>query len=176
VSTCISITSLEPKLAHVLEPRASSPAQRLDAIRQLSAAGVPVSVNVAPMIPALNDHEIPAILEAAYAAGASSAAYTVVRLPFSVKEVFADWLEQYFPDRKEKVLGRIREAQGRTLSNPEFGKRISGVGVWAEHIEQVFRVSMIRTGMAERKNQKFDVTTDAFRRPAAGGQLELGLF
>jgi DNA repair photolyase len=174
VSTCISVTSLDPKLAHVLEPRASSPAQRLEAIRQLSAAGVPVSVNVAPMIPALNDHEIPAILDAAYAAGACSAGYTVVRLPFSVKEVFADWLEQYFPDRKDKVLGRIRESQGRTLSNPEFGKRISGVGVWAEHIEQVFRVSMIRSGMAERRNP--EVTTEAFRCPAAGGQLELRLF
>jgi DNA repair photolyase len=175
VSTCISVTSLDPKLAHVLEPRASAPAQRLEAIRQLSAAGVPVSVNVAPMIPALNDHEMPAILEAAYAAGACSAGYTVVRLPFSVKEVFADWLEQYFPDRKEKVLGRIRESQGRTLSNPEFGKRITGVGVWAEHIEQVFRVSMIRCGMAERQRNKPELTTDAFRRPAVGGQLELDL-
>jgi DNA repair photolyase len=174
VSTCLSVTSLDPKLAHVLEPRASSPKQRLEAIRQLSEAGVPVSVNVAPMIPGLNDHEIPAILEAAYEAGASSAAYTVVRLPFSVKDVFADWLQEYFPDRKEKILGRIRESQGRTLSNPEFGKRITGQGVWAEHIEQVFRVSLVRSGIAAREKPK--MTTEAFRRPAAGGQLELGLF
>jgi DNA repair photolyase len=170
----LSVTSLDPKLAHVLEPRASSPKQRLEAIRQLSEAGVPVSVNVAPMIPGLNDHEIPAILEAAYEAGACSAAYTVVRLPFSVKDVFADWLQQYFPDRKEKILGRIRESQGRTLSNREFGKRITGEGVWAEHIEQVFRVSLVRSGIAAREKPK--MTTEAFRRPAAGGQLELGLF
>jgi DNA repair photolyase len=130
-------------------------------------------VNVAPLIPALTDHEIPAILEAAYAAGACSAGYTVVRLPFSVKEVFSKWLEQYFPERKEKVLGRIRESQGRTLSHPEFGSRIRGVGVWAEHIAQVFRVSMIHSGMAQRRRP--ELSTAAFRRPAAGGQMELAL-
>jgi len=173
VSVCLSITSLDPKLAHVLEPRASSPAQRLDAVRMLHQAGVPVSVNVAPMIPALNDHEIPAILDAACAAGACAAGYTVVRLPFSVKEVFAAWLEQYFPERKEKVLGRIRESQGRTLSHPEFGSRIHGVGVWAEHIAQVFRVSLIHSGMASRK--KPQISAAAFRRPAEKDQLEFDL-
>jgi DNA repair photolyase len=173
VSVCLSVTSLDAKLAHVLEPRASAPQQRLAAVRQLHEAGIPVSVNVAPLIPALNDHEIPAIIDAAYAAGACSAGYTVVRLPFSVKEVFAQWLEQYFPERKEKVLGRIRESQGRTLSHPEFGSRIHGVGVWAEHIAQVFRVSIIHSGMAERRRP--ELTTAAFRRPPRGGQMELAL-
>jgi DNA repair photolyase len=171
VSACLSITSLDPKLAHVLEPRASSPAQRLEAVRLVHDAGVPVSVNVAPLIPALTDHEIPAILDAAAAAGACSAGYTVVRLPFSVKEVFAQWLEQHFPEKKEKVLGRIRESQGRTLSHPQFGKRMHGVGVWAEHIEQIFRVSLVRSGIAARP--KPEVGAAAFRRPAANGQLEL---
>jgi DNA repair photolyase len=173
VSVCLSITSLDPKLAHVLEPRASSPQQRLEAVRRLHEAGVPVSVNVAPMIPALNDHEIPAILDAVYAAGACSAGYTVVRLPFSVKEVFADWLEQHFPERKEKVLGRIRESQGRTLSHPEFGSRMHGVGVWADQIAQVFRVSLMHSGMSARKRP--ELRLDAFKRPAPGGQMELSL-
>ena len=88
-----------------------------------------------------------------------------------MKDVFADWLERYFPERKEKVLGRIRESQGRTLSHPEFGKRIKGEGVWAEQIAQVFRVSMIHSGMAARSRPQ--VSTAAFRRPAAGGQMEL---
>jgi DNA repair photolyase len=171
VSVCLSVTSLDPKLSHVLEPRASSPQQRLEAVRQLHEAGVPVGVNVAPLIPALNDHEIPAILDAAHAAGACSAGYTVVRLPFSVKDVFADWLERHYPERKEKVLGRIRESQGQTLSHPEFGSRMRGVGVWAEHIAQVFRVSMIHSGMAERSAPA--LSTAAFRRPTAGGQMEL---
>ena len=168
----ISITSLDPKLAHVLEPRASSPKQRLDAMSALHAAGVPVGVSLAPVIPALNDHEIPAILDAANAAGASFASYTVVRLPFAVKNVFADWLEAHFPERKEKVLGRIRESQGETLSHGEFGKRLKGVGVWADQIAQVFQVSLIRSGLAGKR--KPTLSTAAFRRPLpTTGQLEL---
>ena len=140
-------------------------------MRTLHAAGVPVGVSLAPVIPALYDHEIPAILDAACAAGASFASYTVVRLPLSVKEVFSDWLEHHFPERKEKVLGRIRESQGETMSHGEFGKRLTGVGVWAEQIEQVFRVSLLRSGLAGRR--KPEVSTAAFRRPPVGGQMEL---
>ena len=172
VAVYISVTSLDPKLAHVLEPRASSPNQRLDAIRTLHAAGVPVGVSVAPVIPALNDHEIPSILNAASSAGASFAAYTVVRLPFAVKDVFAGWLQEHFPDRKEKVLGRIRESQGETMSHGEFGKRLKGVGVWAEQIEQIFKVSMIRSGLADKR--KPQLSTSAFQIPKpTTGQLEL---
>ena len=170
----ISITSLDPKLAHILEPRASSPQQRLQAVRTLTDAGVPVGVSLAPMIPGLNDHELPALMQAAADAGAVSASYTVVRLPFAVKQVFADWLEEHFPDRKEKVLGRIEECQGRTLSHPEFGKRLKGVGVWADQIAQVFRVSRERSGIARREHPKLSVA--AFRRPRAEGpQMELAL-
>ncbi len=158
----LSLTSLDATLAHALEPRASSPQQRLEAIRMLHKAGIPVGVSVAPMIPGLNDHEIPAILEAAAEAGASFASYTVVRLPFAVKDVFASWLDRNAPGSKDKILERIRESQGQTLSHPEFGKRLSGVGVWAEQIAQVFRVSKARSGIADRPRAV--VTTQHFRR------------
>ena len=167
----ISITTLDADLARKLEPRASSPKMRLEAIRALAGQGIPVGVSVAPMIPGLNDSEIPAILEAAREAGAQFAGYTVVRLPFSVKEVFAAWLEVYFPGMKDKVLGRIEETQGRTLSHPEFGKRLKGVGVWSEQIAQIFKVSLKRAGMLHRRPE---VNAAAFRRPRErGGQMEL---
>jgi len=163
VCVYLSVTSLNPKLAHVLEPRASSPQQRLEAVRKLSAAGVPVGVSTAPIIPGLNDEEIPALLQAAADAGAFGAFYTVVRLPFSVKDVFAQWLEDHFPDRKEKILGRIRESQGPTLSNGEFGKRMTGEGIWAEQISQLFRVGLIRSGLDQRPKPR--LSTTAFRVP-----------
>lgn len=167
----ISITTLNAELARKLEPRASTPRMRLEAISTLAAAGVPVGVSVAPLIPGLNDSEVPAIMQAAREAGAGFAGYTVVRLPFGVKDVFAAWLEQHFPGMKEKVLGRIAETQGRTLSHGEFGKRLKGVGVWAEQISQLFQVSRQRAGMAHRRPE---VSAAAFRRPAdPGGQLEL---
>ncbi|MFZ4767481.1 MAG: PA0069 family radical SAM protein [Roseimicrobium sp.] len=174
VGVYLSVTSLDPKLGHVLEPRASSPQQRLEAIRKLHEAGVPVGVSAAPVIPALNDHEIPAILDAACQAGASFASYTMVRLPFSVKDVFATWLAEHFPERKEKILGRIRESQGETLSHGDFGKRLRGVGVWSAQIEQIFRISLLRSGIAGQR--KPEVTAQAFRRPVVpSAQLELGL-
>ncbi len=168
----ISITSLDTDLARRLEPRASSPTMRLAAIRALSEAGVPVGVSIAPIIPGLNDSEIPAIFEAARAAGAQFAGYTVVRLPFGVKEVFGLWLEEHFPGMKDKVLSRIAETQGPTLSHAEFGKRLKGQGVWAQQIEQLFKISLRRTGMLHRRPT---VSTASFRRPQLGGQLELGL-
>jgi DNA repair photolyase len=174
VCVYLSVTSLNPKLAHILEPRASSPQQRLAAVKALSAAGIPVGVSTAPMIPGLNDEEIPALLQAAADAGAFGAFYTVVRLPFSVKEIFSQWLEDHFPDRKEKILGRIRESQGPTFSNGEFGKRMTGEGVWAEQISQLFRVSLARSGLASRAKPR--LSTAAFRVPqAVRPQLELPL-
>lgn len=166
----ISITSLDPDLARKLEPRAASPRQRLEAIRILAAAGVPVGVNIAPIIPGLNDSEVPAIMQAARDAGAQHAGYTVVRLPFAVKEVFALWLEEHFSLMKGKVLGRIRETQGKTLSHSEFGKRLHGVGVWADQIAQIFEISKKRTGIADHR---IALNTTHFRRPTTGGQLEL---
>lgn len=167
----ISITSLDPKLAHKLEPRASSPAQRLEAIRKLRAAGIQVGVSLAPVIPALNEEEIPAILNAAAEAGAQFSGSTVVRLPFAVKDIFAAWLDEHFPDRKEKVLSRIREMQGPTLSHKEFGKRLMGEGIWAQQIHAMVKACLKRAGIAGGRP---DVTTAAFRRPReVGGQMEL---
>ena len=166
----ISITSLDPQLAHQLEPRASSPAQRLHAIRELSQAGIPVGVSLAPVIPAINEDEIPAILNAAAEAGAQFAGSTIVRLPFSVKDIFAAWLERHFPERKVKVLGRIRDMQGDTLSHGEFGKRLKGEGIFAEQIQALVKISMRRAGLTGKP----EVSTAAFRRPRdIGGQMEL---
>lgn len=168
----ISITTLDADLARKMEPRASSPKMRLEAIRALAEAGIPVGVSVAPMIPGLNDSEIPAIIQAARDAGAQFAGYTVVRLPFSVKEVFSLWLEEHFPGMKDKVLSRIEETQGRTLSHGDFGKRLKGVGVWSDQVAQLFKVSLKRVGMLHRRPE---VSSAHFRRPQLGGQMELGL-
>jgi len=167
----ISLTSLDSDLAHKLEPRASSPAQRLQAVRMLSEAGVPVGVSLAPMIPGLNDHEMPSLLEAAAEAGAMAAFYSIVRLPFGVKEVFSNWLEAHFPDARDKILSRIEDAQGKTMSHPEFGKRLTGQGFWAEHLAQLFRVSMARFGFDEKTRPSLSAAS--FRRPVE--QMEFAL-
>jgi DNA repair photolyase len=167
----ISITTLDPELASKLEPRASSPKMRLEAIRILNEAGVPVGVSTAPIIPGLNDSEIPALIDAARAAGAQFAGYTVVRLPFAVKDVFRTWLDLHFPGMRDKILSRIEETQGKTLSHGEFGKRLKGVGVWSDQIAALFRVSIQRADMLHRRPQ---VSADAFRRPRdPSGQMEL---
>lgn len=171
VAAYISVTSLDPKLAHKLEPRASSPAQRLEAIRQLHEAGIPVGVSVAPVIPAINEEEIPAILKAAAEAGAQFVGSTVVRLPYSVKDIFSTWLDEHFPARKDKVLGRIRAMQGGTLSHKDFGTRLKGEGIWAEQIHAMLRVSMKQSGISPGRPE---VSAAAFRRPREmGGQMEL---
>jgi len=158
----ISITSLEPKLQRILEPRTSAPRARLEAIRQLRAAGVPVGVMTAPVIPGLTDHEVPGILAAAAEAGAQFAGYTVVRLPFAVAPLFERWLEEHFPDRKEKVLGRIRHLRGgEKLNDPRFKWRIKGEGIFAEQIRDLFTAGCKRAGIGERP----ELSTAAFRRP-----------
>jgi DNA repair photolyase len=167
----ISITTLKADLAHKLEPRASAPRQRLEAIRALREAGIPAGVVTAPIIPGLNETEIPAILKAAAGAGAQFAGYTVVRLPFSVKEVFAAWLDEHFPGSREKILGRIQECQGATLSHHDFGKRLKGEGVWSEQIANLHRVSVKRAGIPQKRAE---LSTAGFRRPRdEQGQLEL---
>ncbi len=167
----VSVTTLDSHLARRLEPRASSPSHRLEAIAKLSAAGIPVGVLIAPVIPGLTEHEIPAILAAARRAGASGAGYTMLRLPYGVKDIFSVWLETHFPEAKEKVLGRIRDVRGGTLNRSEFGSRMRGEGVLAGHIGQLFQVAAAREGM-HRKTAELSVT--AFRNPA-GSQLEMPL-
>jgi len=158
----ISITSLEPKLQRVLEPRTSSPEARLDAVKQLRAAGIPVGVMVAPIIPGLTDHEAPKILEACAQAGAQFAGYTIVRLPWAVAPLFERWLEEHFPDRKEKVLGRIRDLRGNgRLNNSNWHTRMTGEGIFAAQIASLFEVGRRRAGIGARPQ----LSTAAFRRP-----------
>jgi DNA repair photolyase len=148
----ISVTSLDSNLQRVLEPRTSSPQARLDAIRQLRSAGIPTGVMVAPIIPGLTDHEVPKILNACAKAGAQFAAYTIIRLPWAVAPLFEHWLEEYFPDRKEKVLGRIRDLRGNRLNNSRWHARMTGEGIFAEQIASIFAVSCRRNRMCARPN------------------------
>jgi DNA repair photolyase len=166
----VSVTTLDNALARAMEPRASAPEARLAAIEALSAAGVPTGVMVAPVIPGLTDHEIPAILAAAGRAGAQFAGYTTVRLPLGVGPLFEAWLERHFPDRRAKVLHRIREIRGGRLNDSTFGARMHGRGPFADLIEQLFATGMKRAGIAPRR---LSLSTAAFRRP---GQSQLRLF
>src|SRR5439155_19867521 len=136
----VSVTTLDADLARRMEPRAATPAARLRAVEQLRTAGVPVGVLVAPVIPGLTDHEAPAILRAAHDAGARMAGYVTLRLPFEVKGLFADWLERHFPERKARVLGRVRDARGGKLNDSTFGRRMRGEGAWADVFSHLFKL------------------------------------
>ena len=160
VAVNISVTSLDANLQRVLEPRTSSPQARLDAIRQLRSAGIPTGVMVAPIIPGLTDHEVPKILDACAKAGAQFAGYTIIRLPWAVAPLFEHWLEEHFPDRKEKVLGRIRDMRGSRLNNSQWHTRMTGEGIFAEQIASLFRVSCRHAGIGERPT----LSTAAFQR------------
>ncbi len=161
----LSITSLDDDLIGKLEPRTSRPLGRLAAVRALAGAGVPVGVMVAPVIPGLNDTEIPAILNAAAEAGARYAGYTFVRLPLGVAELFTEWLETHYPGRKTKVVDRIRAARGGRLNDSRFGSRMRGEGVAAEVIARLFRSAARRAGLNQ---QPWPVSPAAFRRPDPG--------
>jgi DNA repair photolyase len=150
VAVNLSVTSLDPNLQRLLEPRTSSPHARLDAIKQLRSAGIPTGVMVAPVIPGLTDHEVPKILDACAKAGAQFAGYTIVRLPWAVAPLFEQWLQEHFPDRKEKVLGRIRHLRGNRLNNSQWHTRMSGEGIFAEQIASLFKVGCHRAGIGER--------------------------
>jgi DNA repair photolyase len=157
----ISVTSLDPKLQRVLEPRTSSPDARLETIRQLRSVDIPVGVMVAPIIPGLTDHEVPRILEVCAKAGAQFAGYTIVRLPWAVAPLFEHWLEEHFADRKEKILGRIRNLRGNNrLNNSQWHTRMTGEGIFAEQIASLFEVGCRRAGIGKRPK----LSTAAFRR------------
>lgn len=143
----ISITTLDGRLAAALEPRASQPQRRLLAVKQLSDAGIPVNVMVAPIIPGLTDDEIPAILKASAEAGAESAAYTMLRLPYNLKLHFEQWLEQHEPLRKQKVLNRLREMRGGKLYDAQWGKRMRGEGEYYDSIKQLFEIHTRKLGL-----------------------------
>jgi DNA repair photolyase len=160
---CLSVTTLDPSLARTLEPRAAAPHRRLEAIRALARAGVPTGVMVAPVIPAINDHEIERILKAAAAAGAGQAGYVLLRLPHEVKELFATWLDEHAPGRKDRVLSLVRQCRGGKLYDAEFGTRMRGEGPYARVIAERFSVAVRRLGLERRK---VELRTDLFQPPA----------
>lgn len=161
VAVFISLTTLDRRLARSMEPRASRPDLRLRAVRQLHAAGIPVGVLTAPIIPGLNDHEIPALLKAAAEAGAMCAAYTMLRLPYGVKDLFDAWLEAHHPLKRQKVLHHIREMRGGKLNSAEYGTRMRGEGEYAAHIARLFTQYRKRFGLTRPPA----LSTAAFRRP-----------
>ncbi len=157
----LSVTTLRPELQRVMEPRASTSSKRIEAIRTLAAAGIPVGVNVAPVVPGLTDEEMPAILEAAAEAGATFASYILLRLPHGVKEIFDTWLSQHFPERRKKVLNRIREMRGGELYDSRFSVRGRGEGPWADQLRGMFGVTTSRLGL----DRPPALSVDAFRVP-----------
>ncbi len=158
----LSVTTLDTRLARSMEPRTSSPTRRLAAIHALAQAGVPTGVLVAPVVPGLTDHELPAIITAAAKAGARLAGYIPLRLPHPVAPLFEAWLTRHLPRRKNKVLNRIRAIRGGKLNDPRFGSRMKGEGIFAEQIATLFSLACRRAGIVERG---LHLSTAAFRRP-----------
>ncbi len=171
VQVGISLTSLDAEFTATLEPRTSRPPARLRAMKELSAAGVPVLAMLAPMIPGLNDSEMPSLLEAARDHGATAAAYVLLRLPLTVKPVFLDWLERTQPLKKDRILGLIQSTRAGKLNSAEFGERMRGAGQIAEQIEQTFRVFQRKYGL---DRPKVVLSVDQFQPPLPkSGQLRL---
>lgn len=166
----VSVTTLDPALARVLEPRAASPERRLRTIRCLADAGVPVGVSVSPLIPFINEPELERILDAAHAAGARSAFAIVLRLPWELSALFRHWLEQHFPERAARVMARVREMRGGDDYRAAFGERMTGTGVWSGLVRQRFDKAVARLGL-QREGEPLDLTQ--FRRPAAPQQIPL---
>ena len=174
VSVMLSITSLTSDIKRTLEPRAASPQARLRVIEQLAHAGIPVGVLVAPVIPAITDHEMEDILEAAREAGASSAGYVLIRLPHEVKLLFREWLSLHYPDRADHVMSLINQTRGGKDYDAQFGQRMSGTGVFAELLRMRFELARRKCGFDPAEG-RHDLTTALFRAPARhDGQLTLG--
>jgi DNA repair photolyase len=165
----LSVTSLTPAISRTLEPRAPSAAKRLAAVRALSEAGIPTMVAIAPVVPAITDHELEAIVAAAADAGASSCFYLPVRLPHEVAPLFRAWLDEHFPDRADKVMNIIRSMRGGRDNDPNWFSRMRGFGAWADLLETRFGIAAARHGMARKSLQ---LRTDLFR-PPEGDQFRL---
>lgn len=168
VKVFLSITTLDKELSRVLEPRTSIPEARLKAIEVLAGAGVPVGVNVAPMIPGLTDHELPNILKAAAEAGAQWSGYTLLRLPYSVSTLFIEWLEEHRPLAKDKVIHYIQDLRNGKMNSADFSDRMSGQGPRAEQLAQMFTIFSKKYGLNKKH---LHLRTDLFQRP--GDQLSL---
>ena len=167
VKVALSITTLDRMLARAMEPRAATPAKRLEAIEKLSAAGIPTVVMVAPIIPAVNDSEIEAILKTAHTAGAREAGYVMLRLPHEVKDVFKDWLQAVMPDRASRVMSLVRSSSGGKDYDPGFGRRQTGTGPYAWTIGRRFELACQRLGL---NASKLKLSTQHFHRPAQKGE------
>jgi DNA repair photolyase len=172
VAVYISLTTLDHALSRLLEPRAASPARRLRAIATLARAGVPVCVNVAPIIPFLTEPDMERIMQAAADVGASAAFYTVLRLPWEVNPLFQDWLAKHYPDRAQRVMNRVREMRGGKDYDASFKTRMKGEGVWANLVRQRFDKACVRTGLRFRR---FELRTDLFVPPQRD-RRQIGLF
>ena len=166
----VSVTSLDAELARELEPRASQPTRRLAAIERLAKAGIPVGALIAPIIPGLTDHEMPAIISAVASAGAVAAGYVPLRLPYGVAPLFEEWLTLHRPLQKEKILNRVRDIRGGRLNDPNFGSRLHGTGQYAGHISELFEISCRKAGLNSRRPT---LSAKAFRRP---GPTQISLF
>jgi DNA repair photolyase len=170
-SVCISVTTLDRRLARLMEPRAPTPARRLETIETLNAAGVPTGALVAPIIPALNDMEIDRIVAALAAAGAVSAGYVLLRLPLEIKDLFEEWLGTHYPKRKNHVMSLIRQTRDGAAYRAEWGARMRGTGPYADLIKQRFVLALRRHGLVRRS---LDLDVSSFRPPPApGDQLSL---
>ncbi|MEO8307799.1 MAG: PA0069 family radical SAM protein [Pseudomonadota bacterium] len=171
-SVYISITTFDADLKRKLEPRSAASPARLHVIRELTASGVPVGVMAAPIIPAINDSELEAILERAAAAGATRAGYTLLRLPYEVKDLFREWLAQHMPDRAAHVMSLIQAARGGKDNDPQFGSRMRGSGAWAQLLRARFHLARRRLGL--NPDRDLQLHTELFRPAALRPQLDLG--
>ncbi|MEQ8807181.1 MAG: PA0069 family radical SAM protein [Rhodospirillales bacterium] len=165
-TVAVSVTTLDRALARRLEPRAPTAAKRLRAVEGLARAGVPVTVLAAPMIPALNDMELDAIIAAGARAGATAAGYTLLRLPGEVADLFREWLETHYPDRAERVLNRVRASRDGALYRAEWGTRQTGTGIEAELLAARFKAALKRVGLDRGRSGSRPLRTDLFRPPA----------
>jgi DNA repair photolyase len=166
----LSVTTLDGGLARILEPRASAPIKRLEAVRTLAEAGIYVHVNIAPIIPAITDHEIEDIVAAAAEYGASNVSWIPIRLPHELAPLFRDWLALHFPDRADKVMNIIRDLRGGKDNDPEFFSRMRGQGAWADLIRTRMRIAKTKHGLS---SSKWNVRSDLFVAPNLDGQLAL---
>ena len=162
VRVVLSITSLDSGLIGTLEPRTSRPKKRLQAVQELTEAGIPVHVNIAPIIPGLTDDEIVPIMEAAKKAGAESLSHTILRLPYGVKDIFLKWLDDHQPNRKGKVINRLKSLKDGKLNRSEFGERFRGEGAYARQIEQLMEIHKKRLGLNQDRKP---LNSSEFRRP-----------
>ena len=165
----ISVTSLNPKLTEKMEPRTTRPAGRLKTIETLAKNGIEVGVMVAPVVPGLTDHEMPELLKAVAEAGAKRAGYVPLRLPYGLDDLFENWLEEHFPDRKNKVLNRIKEMRGGKLNSSDFGSRMRGEGVYADQLRSMFHLYCQKSGLNKKS---LSLSCEHFVRPVSG-QLDL---